>query len=110
MYYERVLYKHVNVFYSNDIINDLVTELPNYFAAATDVIIPCEEDKVNWWRQQSDNLTHWSSTLMKVLLVQPLFATTELVFSILNSSFSHSQEDALVDYLQACVMLQYNTR
>ena len=30
---------------SNDVINDLVTELPNYVAAAQDVM-PCEEDKV----------------------------------------------------------------
>jgi len=43
---------------------------------------------------------------MKVLLVEPLFATAERVFSILNSSFN----DALVDYLQACVVLQYNNR
>lgn len=57
MYYERVLYMHVNVFYSNEVISKLVTELPNYLAAATDVNIPCEEDKVKWWRQQSDNLT-----------------------------------------------------
>lgn len=31
---------------SNDIINDIVRELPNYLAAAQDVIMPCEEDKV----------------------------------------------------------------
>ena len=30
---------HLNVFYSNDIINNLGTELPNYLAAATDVIM-----------------------------------------------------------------------
>ena len=30
---------------SNDVINDLVTEL-NYLAAAQDIILPCEEDKV----------------------------------------------------------------
>ena len=54
---------------SNDVINDLVTELPNYLAAAQDVIMPCEEDKVKWWRQQSDNLPHWSSAVIKVLLV-----------------------------------------
>ena len=30
--------------------------LPNYLAAAQDVIMPCEEDKVKSWRQQSDNL------------------------------------------------------
>ena len=60
--------------------------------------------------QQSGNLPHWSSAVMKVLLVQPSSAAAERVFSILNSSFDDSQEHALVDYLQACVMLQYNNR
>ena len=60
--------------------------------------------------QQSDNLPHWSSAVMKVLLVQPSSAAAEQVFSILNSSFNDSQEHALVDYLQAWVMLQYNNR
>lgn len=88
---------------SNDVINDLITELPNYLAATQDVIMPCKEDKVKWWRQQSDNLPHWSSAVMKVLLVQPSSAAAERVFSILNASFNDSQE-------QACVMLQYNNR
>ena len=50
-------------------------------------------------------ITHWSSAVMKVLLVQPSSAAAERVFSILNSTFNDSQEHALVDYLQACVML-----
>ena len=51
--------------------------LPNYLAAAQDVIMPCEEDKVKWWRQQSDNLPHWSSAVMKVLRVQPSSAAAD---------------------------------
>ena len=54
---------------SNYVINDLITELPNYLAAAQDVIMPCKKDTVKWWRQQSDNLPHWSSAVTKVLLV-----------------------------------------
>ena len=50
IYYERGLYMHVKVFNSNHLINNLVTELPNYLPAATDVIIHCKEDKVKWWR------------------------------------------------------------
>ena len=84
--------------------------LPNCLAAAQDVIMPFKEDKVKWWRQQSANLPHWSSAVMKVLLVQPSSAAVERAFSILNSSFNDSQEHALVDYLQACVMLQCNNR
>ena len=93
-----------------EVILCISQRLPNYLAAAQDVIIPWEEDKVKWWRQQSDNLPHWSSAVMKVLLVQPSSAAAERVFSILNSSFNDSQEHALADYLQACVMLQYNNR
>ena len=84
--------------------------LSTYLAAAQDVIMPFEEDKVKWWRQQSDNLPHWPFAVMKVLLVQPSSAAAERVFSIVNSSFNDSQEHALVDYLQACGMLQYNNR
>ena len=84
--------------------------LPNYLAATQDVIMPCEEDKVKWWRQQSDNLPHWSSAVMKVLVVQRSSAAAERVFSILNSSLNDSQEHALVNYLQACVMLRYSNR
>ena len=46
--------------------------------------MPCEEDKVKWWRQQSDNLPHWSSAVMKVLLVQPLNERT-CVFAMLKT-------------------------
>ena len=40
---------------SNDVINDLVTELPDYLAAVKDVIMFCEEEKdhkVKWWKYQ----------------------------------------------------------
>ena len=72
--------------------------LPNYLAAAQDVIIPWEEDKVKWWRQQSDNLPHWSSAVMKVLLVQPSSAAAQRVFSILNSSFNDSQAKSMLSW------------
>ena len=81
-----------------------ISERPDYLATAQDVIMR-RRIKKKWWRQQSDNLPHWSSAVMKVLLVQLSSAAAERVFSILNSSFNDSQEHALVDYLQACVML-----
>ena len=56
------------------------------------------------------NLCVWSFAVMKVILVQPSSAAAEKVFSIINSSFNDSQDHALVDYIQACVMLQYNKR
>ena len=32
----------------NHVINALITELPNYVAAALNVTMVCEEDKVKW--------------------------------------------------------------
>ena len=95
---------------SNHVINGLITELPNYVAAAHNGTMACEEDKVKWRRQHSDRLPHRSSAVKKVLLVQPSSAAAERVFSIIPSSFNDSQDHALVDYVQACVMLQYNKR
>ena len=45
-----------------------------------------------------------------VARVQPSSAAAEKVFAILNSSFNDQQEHALVDYLQASVITQYNKR
>ena len=61
-----------------------------------------------WWHDHKDQLPHWTSAVKKVLLLQPSSAAAERVFSILNSSFNDQQEHALVDYLQASVMTQYN--
>ena len=90
------------------IINGLKAELPAYLAATEDVVINTEDRKVEWWHNHKDQLPHWASAVKKVLLVQPSSAAAERVFSILNSSFNDQQEHALVDYLQASVMTQYN--
>ena len=80
---------------------------PAYMAAAEDVVIPTEEKKVEWWCEQ---LPRWASAVKQVLLVQPSSPTAERVFSILRASFNEQQNCALVDYLQASVMSQYNMR
>ena len=84
---------------SNHVIHGLITELLNYVGAAHNITMACEEDKVKCWRQHSDRLPHWSSAVMKVLLVQPSSAAVERVFSIIDSSFNDSQDHALVDYV-----------
>ena len=91
------------------IINGLKAELPAYLAATEDVVINTEERKVDWWHNHKDQLPHWASAVKKVLLVQPSSALFSIL-SILNSSFNDQQEHALVDYLQASVMTQYNKR
>ena len=45
-----------------------------------------------------------------VLLVKPLSAAAERVFSLLNNSFDTKQESALEDYIHLSVMMQYNNR
>lgn len=89
------------------IINGLKDELPAYLAASEEVVINTEDRKVKWWHDHKDQLPHWASAAKKVLLMQPSSAAAEKVFSILNSD---RQEHALVDYLQASVMTQYNKR
>ena len=98
-------------FLNNDAtIDALVKELPQYVAAAQDVIISSEGKKVEWWKHHAEQLPNWSSAVKKVLLVQPSSAAAERAFSILNASFNDQQHHALSDYLQASVMLQYNKR
>ena len=87
-------------------IDALLKELPQYVAAAQDVVISSEEKKVEWWKHHTEQLPNWSSAVKKVLLVQPSSAAAERVFSILKASFN----DPLADYLQASAMLQYNKR
>ena len=95
---------------SDAIIDGLKAEFPAYMAAPEDVVISTEEKKVEWWCGHEDQLPHWASAVKQVLLVQPSSGTAQRVFSILKASFNEQQNCALVDYLQACVMLQYNKR
>ena len=95
---------------SDATINGLIRELPQYVAAAEEVVIQCEEKKVEWWQLHAERLPNWSSAVKKVLLVQPSSAASERVFSILSASFNDQQDSSLSDYLQASVMLQYNKR
>lgn len=98
-------------FLDNDVImNGLKDELPIYMAAAEDVAISTEEKKVEWWYDHKEQLPYWATAVKQVLLVQPSSAAAERVFSLLKSSFNEQQGGALVDYLQASIMLQYNKR
>ena len=83
---------------------------PAYMAAAEDVVIPTEEKKVEWWCGHKEQLPPWASAVKQVLFVQPLSPTAERVFSILRAPFNEQQNCALVDYLQASAMSQYNKR
>ena len=84
-------------------IANLAEELPAYLAAADCVTVTCEEDKVAWWAAHADTLPQ-----LKMLLIQPTSASAERAFSILANAFNAQQDRTLQDYLEACVMLQYN--
>lgn len=89
-------------------IANLAEELPAYLAAADGVTVTCEDDKVTWWAAHADNLPHWSSLVKTLLLIQPSSASAERAFSILTNVFNAQQDRTLEDYIEACVMLQYN--
>ena len=48
---------------SDEIINSLNAELPDYLAAAEDVNVLNEEQKVEWWHRQEERLTRWATAV-----------------------------------------------
>lgn len=106
----------IKVLDSDAIIEGLVDELPLYLAAATDVTFLGETmhevagKKLGWWRDHADQLPLWSNAVRKVILIQPSSAAAERVFSIMKAAFGHLQANALTDYLECSLMLQYNKR
>ena len=46
---------------SDAIINSLKAELPVYLAAAEDVNVLSEEQKVEWWHRQEERLPRWAT-------------------------------------------------
>ena len=70
---------------SDTIINSLKAELPVYLAAAEDVNVLNEEQKVEWWHRQEERLRRWATAVKQVLLIQPSSAAAERVFSILKA-------------------------
>ena len=67
-----------------------------------------DRGKVTWWAAHADTLPHWSSVVKTLLLIQPSSVSAERAFSILANAFNAQQDRTLEDYLEACVMLQYN--
>jgi len=52
---------------------------------------------------------NWSSAVYKVILVQPSSAAAaEQVFSLLTATFGSQQDQALQDYTESSLMLQFN--
>ena len=92
----------------SSVLSNLKVELPSYLAKASQV--NSDFDVLEWWKLHEDQLPHWSSAVKKGLLLQPSSAASERVFSLLNNSFNDSQYNCLEDYIEASIMLQYNSR
>ncbi len=65
--------------------------------------------KIDWWKKHEEELPKWSGACKIALLFQPSSAAAERAFSVLNNSFNEYQYSALEDYIEASVMLQYNS-
>ena len=83
-------------------------ELPTYIAAATDV--NPDINVLTWWEIHEQEIPNWAKACKKILLIQPLSAASERVFSLLENSFRDSQACAMEDYIEASIMLHYNQR
>ena len=89
-------------------IDGLQRELPTYIAAATDV--NPDINVLTWWGIHEQEIPNWAKACKKILLIQPLSAASERVFSLLENSFQDSQAYAMQDYIEASIMLHYNQR
>ena len=52
----------------------------------------------------------WSAVAAKVATIQPSSASAERAFSLLKNSFSDGQTNALEDFIEVSLMLQFNNR
>ena len=93
---------------NDNTIANLANELPDYLAAVDGVTLGNEDEKVTWWAAQRETLPHWSALVKKLLLIQRSSAAAERVFSLLNS-MSSQQGNSLEDYIEASVMVRYNS-
>ena len=61
------------------IINDLQRELPDYCAQAEGARVN-QGEQLQWWKDHSIRLPHWSTAAKKLAAVQPSSADAERVF------------------------------
>lgn len=91
---------------SNQILDNLKSELPTYLATAEDTAD--DVDTLAWWEQHTEKIPSWAKACQKILLCQPSSASVERVFSLLKQ-FNDQQQSALEDYVETAIMIQYNS-
>ena len=58
-----------------------------------------------WWKVNETILPHWAEA---GTTVQPSSAASERVLSLLNNTFGKRRNSSPEDYVESCIMLQYN--
>ena len=91
---------------SQAILDGLKGELPSYISKVSE--FDPSIDILHWWKQNKSALSCRAAAVCKVLLVQPSYAASERVFSLLKSYFNPQQQSSLQDYIETSLMLQYN--
>lgn len=98
-------------------VDALKRELPTYLVRAgyarLEPGLKPEEKTVKlaaWWAAEAAALPAWSSLAADVFLLVPSSCAVERVFSVLRDTFGKQQTTAREDYVETCIMLQYNRR
>ena len=95
-------------FITEPVLSNLKQEFPQYVAAVED--ISSDLDVVLFWKQHANNIPNWKEVAAKLLLLQPSSAAAERVFSLLKNTFGEQQLNSLEDYLEASLIIQYNSK
>lgn len=98
------------------LLDGMISELPKYLAAAAQLTV--ERDDVHeftdsvlqFWRTHASELKCWALAARIMFALAPSSASCERVFSLLDSCFGREQLRSLSDYIEASLMLIYNTR
>ena len=83
-------------------IASLKDELPLYLSKVED--LSSSLSPLEWWQAVTD-LPSWSTAVRKILLIQPMSASSERAFSLLKNSFGTGQNNSLNDYIEVSVFL-----
>ena len=98
-------------------LDQLKQEAPLYQAAAgsagtfdkssmadyTDAIL-------TWWRTNGSSFPAWALAARIVFAISPNSASCERVFALLKQLFGDEQWNAIADYLEAALKINYNGR
>jgi hypothetical protein len=99
------------------LIPQLKAEVSAYLNAATTTTITFNINSVEdftknvlrFWRENKSKLKVWARAARIVFAIPSTSASSERVFALLNNIFGDQQLSAMSDYLQAALMLSFNT-